>query len=541
METKLSPERKAALEALEAAIRHNEGLKNTLTFKPNPFIPHEPSPKQRAFRILPHVEAFYGGAAGGGKSDALLMGALEYVDVPKYSAIIFRKTLADANQEGAILNRMEEWMSDFVAAKVVRRANNKFIFPSGAVIQFGYMSDWLDRYNYQGAEYQYIAFDELTQFMEEDYLYLLSRLRKSQCPKHGGRVINGELSPLPTDPKCKSCQEFSCLDRVPLRMRAAANPGGIGHLWVKKRFKIRPAVDNSTKPPTIRRWDSGHVMFIGHARTRPFIPALLTDNPFLNQAAYRKQLKELDPVTREQLLHGDWSVTSDGRFKKTWVRRYSWNGPEVLILGEERKGRAFNIKRGKMVPTKFTVIDPAASLRSAPAGQIIYRGMPSRTAIGTFYLFPTGDLVILDVRVGEWDLHEIYSMTKKVWKSHMPSFIGMEVTTASSHLYQMFDRAGLPMKAYSPRSMEKLQRAIPAILRMEAGKIWFPEDAPWLEDFETEIFTWTGNPLERDDQIDILSYACEESISGHFYSDDDTVLPDMGLPDLEELTPDAIF
>lgn len=537
----VSPERQAAIDALAVAIDHNQSLKSALTFKPNPFIPHDPSPKQRAFLMLPHVEAFYGGAAGGGKSDALLMGALQYVDVPKYSAIIFRKTLADANQEGAILNRCEEWLSDFVSAKIVKRVGSKFIFPSGAALQFGYMSDWLDRYNYQGAEFQYIAFDELTQFVEEDYLYLASRLRKTGCPKHSGRVVDGIASPLPTDPKCKFCKEFSCLDRVPLRMRAAANPGGLGHLWVKRRWNIKPALDTSTTPPTVRRWDSGHIMFTGHARTRPFVPALLTDNPFLNQAAYRKQLQNLDPVTREQLLHGDWSVSSDGRFKKSWVKRYSWNGPNILILGPERKGKAYDIVNGRNIPLKFSVIDPAASMRAAPAGQQIYRGMPSRTVMGTFLLFPSGDLVVLDFRMGLLDLDEIYAMAKKVWKTHQPSFISMELTAMSAHLYQMFDRVGLPMKAVRPGTFDKIQRSIPAILRMEAGKIWFPEDAPWLEDVESEIFTWTGNPLERDDVVDVLSYAAHETVENSFYVDDDTIRPDMSPFAMDELTPDSIF
>jgi len=61
----------------------------------NPWIPHQPFTNQGVFLISNEKEALYGGAAGGGKSDALLMGALMYVDEPGYNAILFRKTYSD--------------------------------------------------------------------------------------------------------------------------------------------------------------------------------------------------------------------------------------------------------------------------------------------------------------------------------------------------------------------------------------------------------------------------------------------------------------
>ena len=60
--------------------------------------------------MLRHLEAFYGGAAGGGKSIALLMAALQYVDVPGYAAIIFRRSYADLSLPGALMDRAHEWL-----------------------------------------------------------------------------------------------------------------------------------------------------------------------------------------------------------------------------------------------------------------------------------------------------------------------------------------------------------------------------------------------------------------------------------------------
>jgi hypothetical protein len=76
----------------------------------NPLVPHEPTPRQAAFLMLECLEAFYGGAGGGGKSDALLMAALYYADIPGYNALIIRRNLADLAMPGALMERAHEWL-----------------------------------------------------------------------------------------------------------------------------------------------------------------------------------------------------------------------------------------------------------------------------------------------------------------------------------------------------------------------------------------------------------------------------------------------
>lgn len=209
-------------------------------------------------------EAFYGGAAGGGKSEALLMAAAQYVEVPNYSAIIFRRTFPDLSQPGAIMDRSKEWWANTPAKW--NEDQKAWRFPSGAVIKFGHLEHHSALKNYMGAEYQFIGFDEATQFPYELYNYLFSRLRRRRGLE------------------------------VPLRYRAASNPGGIGHEWVKQRFLIE-----------------------GDDNGRVFVPASISDNPSLDEYEYRRALSELDPVTRAQLLEGDWSVTGTGaNFKRTW-------------------------------------------------------------------------------------------------------------------------------------------------------------------------------------------------------------------------------
>ncbi len=149
-------------------------------------------------------EGLYGGAAGGGKSDALLMDALQYVDVPSYAALLVRKTYRDLALPGAIMDRALSWLRP--AGIPWSQGDHRFTFPSGASLTFGYLNTPADRYRYQSAEFQYVGVDELTQFTEDAYTYLLTRLR---------RRVGSD---------------------VPIRARAGTNPGNIGHEWVRARF-----------------------------------------------------------------------------------------------------------------------------------------------------------------------------------------------------------------------------------------------------------------------------------------------------------------
>lgn len=245
-----------------------------LTPKLTSYIPHNPTVKQAAFLLLPHREAFYGGAAGGGKSDALLMAALQYVDVPGYAAIIFRQSYPDLTLPNSIMARAEEWLKGTDARWVDREKT--WYFPSGAKLAFGYMANERDKMRYKSAEFQFIGFDELTQFTQTMYIYLMSRLRR----------LKGM--------------------NVPLRMRSASNPGDIGHEWVRQRF-----VDYK---PNIVPGSPSEVIF---RTVRPFIRAKLSDNPYLDAEEYKENLNEMDPVTREQLLNGDWEIRQAGsKFKQ---------------------------------------------------------------------------------------------------------------------------------------------------------------------------------------------------------------------------------
>lgn len=221
-----------------------------------PFIPQEPTAKQAEFLRLDCLEALYGGAAGGGKSSALLMAALEYVHVPGYAALLLRRTFADLSLPGAVMERSHSWLQGTGA--LWNERDKRWTFPSGATLTFGYCETAKDVFRYQGSELQFIGVDELTQWPEQSYRYLLSRLRRLQGSD------------------------------VPLRARAASNPGGIGHDWVRRRFV--EAADPM----------------------RRFVAAHLPDNPHVDAVEYRRALAQLDENTRRQLEDGIWVRDAGG-------------------------------------------------------------------------------------------------------------------------------------------------------------------------------------------------------------------------------------
>ena len=247
--------------------------------KLNEFIPHVPTVKQAVFMNLTNREAFYGGAAGGGKSDALLMDALQNVHVKGYSAILFRKTYADLMKPGALIPRAKEWLMPFIADKKIkwREKERRFEFLDyygkhsdiRSILQFGYLENANDRFNYDGGEYQYVGFDEVMHILLVNYLYLFSRLRR-----------------------------LKDVDII-LKVRSASNPpeDGAQGQWVYNRF-VNPV---TKQPDTI------------------FIPAGMDDNPHLDVVEYKKALEVLDPVTRARLRDGVWTIKRKGNmFHRDW-------------------------------------------------------------------------------------------------------------------------------------------------------------------------------------------------------------------------------
>ena len=227
------------------------------------------SAPQAAFLVLDGREAFYGGAAGGGKSDALLMAALQHVDRPGYHALLLRRTFPELEGADGLIAKAHEWFGAYREQGELHwnEAKHRWTFPSGATIQFGHVQDEAAMYRYQGQAYQFVGFDELTHFTERQYEYIaFTRARRVKAHEQAG---------------------------IPVRARAASNPGNIGHGWVKERFITRP------KDGVI------------------FVPAKIADNPGLDRATYEQDLSGLPEELRKQLMEGDWDAFEGAAFTVT--------------------------------------------------------------------------------------------------------------------------------------------------------------------------------------------------------------------------------
>jgi hypothetical protein len=236
----------------------------------------EPTKRQEEFASIPDSvgEGFYGGAAGGGKSELLFMLPIirGFYQAPRFKGLLMRRTFPEL--EKSLILRSQEWYPHTGAE--YNRQLRRWRWPSGAILDFGYAQHEQDIRQYDTTEYNYIGWDELTSFTEFQYSYLsYSRCRTSDS-------------------------------NLPAIVRSASNPGNIGHGWVRAKF-VEPAPYGTI----IRDKRSG--------QKRIFIQSLATDNKHLMKAdpEYVRRLEMLPEAEKRAKLYGDW-WTFSGQVFDDW-------------------------------------------------------------------------------------------------------------------------------------------------------------------------------------------------------------------------------
>ncbi|HXJ16076.1 MAG TPA: terminase family protein [Candidatus Polarisedimenticolia bacterium] len=243
-------------------------------------LPYRPFAKQQAFHASPAKYRLFGGAAGPGKSKALLMEAiLQANENPGANTLLLRRTFPELEQSLLLYFRRD------VPRELYQSYNESkhlVTWWNGSTTRFGYCQNENDVYQYQGAEFLFIGIDELTLFTLRQWQFLTSRNR---CPVPGA---------------------FPC-------MAGATNPGNIGHAWVKSLWidkRPAPGMENPAE------YD--------------FIPARVSDNPiYAGDENYLKTLRALPSHLKRAFLDGDWDVFAGQYFDRFDLAQHLLRPEEV--------------------------------------------------------------------------------------------------------------------------------------------------------------------------------------------------------------------
>lgn len=445
-------------------------------------------PRQREFLELDCEEALYGGAAGGGKTFALIHWLAQGVHIPEYSGIFFRRTYPQLSRS----NDSPIAKSHLIyrpLGGVYSAQEHKWTFPSGARIDFSHLQHEDSKFDHQGPSYHRVAFDELTQFTKTQYEYLFSRLRQ-----HVGFPLA-------------------------IGVRAASNPDGIGRDWVKRRFVTQEAID-SIRTLTAKDPSPKGQKFITPAG-RVFMPSRVADNPTLDTEDYIERLNtQLGAVLAARLANGDWSVTEGAQIDPEWLRYFTKRGEHLIPLGKD--GSQLGVRHDIQMQ-RFATVDTAGTSKQKAEEDKGLRA-PSWSVCAVWDYWPRtrflflrhvwrmrGDFLEVKAGVretiGQWNVP-----TTIVENAHHGQPLALELGNC-----QLVNPviAGMKTAKAGPAESAKLERAIASGLlkKLQQGEVFFPDVSSvagvskWLPDLESELLGWTGRKDETADQIDVCSYA----------------------------------
>ncbi len=246
---------------------------------------YEPFPQQQKFHDSTKKYRLFGGAAGPGKTRALLEEAIRFAEKHRGSdSLLLRRTYPELESSLIAQFRRDVPRHRY---RSYNEAKHLVTLVNGSTIRFGYCRNENDVYQYQGAEFLFIGIDELTHFTLKQWQFLTSRNR---CPIPG---------------------------TIPC-MAGATNPGNIGHAWVKALWVDKETPTGFERP---EQYDPGDY---------EFIRALISDNPiYANDLNYRKTLEALPEQLRKAFLDGDWDVLSGQYFDLFEIGRHTARAEEI--------------------------------------------------------------------------------------------------------------------------------------------------------------------------------------------------------------------
>lgn len=416
-----------------------------------------------------------GGAAGGGKTFGLLLEALRHMSTRGFGAVIFRRTYPQITNEGGLWDESGELYRHVGA--VPKASTLEWAFPSGARLKFAHLQHEDDRHNWKGAQIPLIGFDQLEEFTEAQFWFLLGRNR-SLC---GVRpYLRATCNPVPEDDEVGgwlhrllswwidpvtgyAIEERSGVIRWMLRV-------GDDLLWGGTREEVaEKALGKGVAPEDIQ------------PKSFTFIPSTLDDNPALLKAdpGYRANLLALPLVERERLLRGNWKIrpTAGKVFNRAWLQSR---------IVDSAPTEANRLRYWDKAGTEGAG-DYSAGVRIAHAAGVWY---------------------VEHVVRGRWSSHKRNEIMRVVAESdgvEVPIVVEQEPGSGGKESAEISVRslAGFAVRA-EPVTGDKVTRAGPLAAQAEAGNVRLVR-GPWNEDFLAELHNFPEGG--HDDQVDAASGA----------------------------------
>lgn len=370
---------------------------------------------QTSFHARCEDVVLYGGSKGGGKTDSILFEALRQIHKPAYKALIVRRTFPQLQE---VIDRAHNFYAK-LGAKWVGDLH-RYVFPSGAFVNFGHCQSEQDKERYQGHEYAFIGFDQLEQFLESQFNFIMAQNRSSDS-------------------------DIQCY------VRATANPGSVGHWWVKRRF-----IDNKRAGNT---YSENYKLPDGRSitRTSAYIKATVYDNPTLLKAnpTYLATLMSLPEIERRAYLDGDWAA-----FAVQCV--FDSHG---MQLQESKISEPMWIGYLREIQEKFQIVpDQKGELRIwhppvSAADYLIGADVAEGDSTGDY-----SSAHVVDKRNWEVVAH---------WHGHRNAFEFAEIL---DHLGRHYDTAHIAVEVNGPglATIEKLrERGYPSLYKYEKDKYGF--------------------------------------------------------------------
>lgn len=424
----------------------------------------EPHPgPQTAFLSSRADICVYGGAAGGGKTLALLVDPLRWVHIAKFGAVIFRRTYPQIRVEGGMWDESMEIYPH--CGGEPREHTLEWRFGSGARIKFGQLQHEHTKYEYKGAQIAVIGFDQLEEFSAGQFWYLLSRNRSTSGVKP--------------------------------YVRATCNPDASS--WVKNL--LGPWVDPEhpeyrAEPGELRyvTRDGDEVVFVGPdwrdedgepAKSLTFIPATIYDNPSLlgKDRSYLASLRALPFVERRRLLDGDWSVLAEGNlFRRQW-----------FTVAEEVPAP----ERYEELVRSWDLAGTTATGSNDPDWTV---GALVGLSEGVWYV-----LEVLRVRETAREVDRLMLQTAAADGQRVEILLQQDPGEAGKRAVEYFRRllAGFVVSSSRPTG-DKVVRARPLASAAEAGNVVLARGG-WNREFIAECVAFPGGG--HDDQVDAVSWA----------------------------------